>query len=136
GNRYNETHMLSSLCYLEAEHGDPLAALDYVSLAIRNFHDAGDTTVISVPLAVLAAFLDRLRRYEQSATITGFAANPLVASAYPEFNTTISHLREVLGDQTYESLARKGEMMTVTAMVTYAYDQIDQARAELNAISK
>jgi hypothetical protein len=32
-------------------------------------------------------------------------------------------------------LARKGETMT-TAMATYAYDQIDQARAELKAVSK
>jgi hypothetical protein len=46
------------------------------------------------------------------------------------------HLRDVLGDQNYESLARKGETMTAAAMVTYAYDQIDQARAILNAVSK
>jgi hypothetical protein len=26
--------------------------------------------------------------------------------------------------------------MTTTAMATYAYDQIDQARAELNAVAK
>ena len=41
-----------------------------------------------------------------------------------------------LGDPAYESLARKGETMTTAAMVTYAYDQIDQARTELNAVSK
>ena len=29
-------------------------------------------------------------------------------TAFPEINTTIAHLRDVLGDQTYESLARKG----------------------------
>jgi hypothetical protein len=39
-------------------------------------------------------------------------------------------------DSGYESLARKSEKMTTAAMVTYAYDQIDQARAELNAVSK
>jgi hypothetical protein len=39
------------------------------------------------------------------------------------------------GDQTYESLARKGETMTTSSMATCAYDQIDQARAELNAVS-
>jgi hypothetical protein len=39
--------------------------------------------------------------------------------------------REVLGEATYESLAHKGETMTTTAMATYAYDQIDQARTEL-----
>jgi hypothetical protein len=55
----------------------------------------------------------------------------------PEFNAAIAHLRDVLGDQTYESLARKGETTTTTAaMVMYAYDQIDQARAELKAVSK
>lgn len=41
------------------------------------------------------------------------------------------HLRDALGDQTYESLARQGETMTTATMVTYAYEQIDLARAEL-----
>ena len=44
--------------------------------------------------------------------------------------------RRTAPDQTYESLARKGETMTTAAMVTYAYDQIDQARAELDAVAK
>ena len=29
GNRVNETHLAASLARLEAEHGDPLAALEY-----------------------------------------------------------------------------------------------------------
>jgi hypothetical protein len=49
----------------------------------------------------------------------------------PAFGT-----RVVLGDQTFESIARKSETMITAATVTYAYDQIDQARAELNAVSK
>jgi hypothetical protein len=47
--------------------------------------------------------------------------------AYPEMITAIAHLRDVLGDQTYESLARKGETMTTDEMVTYAYAQIEKA---------
>jgi hypothetical protein len=43
-------------------------------------------------------------------------------------------LRDVLGDQTYESLARKGETMTTAAIVTCAYDQIDQARTQLEQL--
>ena len=39
------------------------------------------------------------------------------------------------GEATYESLARKGETMTTAEIVAYAYDQIDQARTELNAVS-
>ena len=60
----------------------------------------------------------------------------MTANAIRELGTAITHLRDVLGDQTYESCARKGETMTTAAMVTYALDQIDQARAELNAVSK
>jgi hypothetical protein len=41
-----------------------------------------------------------------------------------------------LGDQTYESLARKGETMTTAAMVSYAYGQIDQAQAQFDAVAK
>ena len=48
----------------------------------------------------------------------------------------MTHLRSLLGEATYESLARKGEAMTIAEMVTFAYDQIDQARAELKAASK
>jgi hypothetical protein len=49
----------------------------------------------------------------------------------PEITTAITHLCNVLGEATYESLAHKGETMTTTAVVIYAYDQIDQARTEL-----
>ena len=87
-------------------------------------------------MAALAALFDRLGRHEPAATIAGFALSPLTAVADPELTTAITHLRDVLGDQTYESLARKGEAMTTAAMATYAYDQIDQARAELNAVSE
>jgi hypothetical protein len=124
------------LARLEAEHGDPVSAFDHLTLAIRNFHNAGDTTAIRVPLAVLAVLFDRLGRYEPAATIAGFALSPIAAAAVPELTTAITHLREVLGEATYESLAGKGETMTTAEMVTYAYDQIDQARAELNAVSK
>ena len=91
---------------------------------------------LRVPLAVLAALFDRLGRYEPAATIAGFALSPMAAAGFPEINAAIAHLRDVLGAATYESLARKGETMTTAAMATYAYDQIDQARSELNAVSK
>ena len=60
-----------------------------------------------------AACLDRLGRYEPATTIAGFAFDP-------------AHLRDVLGDQTYESLTREGKSMTTAEMVAYACDQIDQ----------
>jgi hypothetical protein len=135
-NRWNEASLAVALSALEATHGDTLAALDYVFVAIRHFDDAGNTGHIGVPLTVLTALLDRLGRYEPAAVIAGFAVDPLSTAGFPEINTTITHLGDVLGEATYESLARKGETMTIAAMATYAYDQIDQARTELNAVSK
>jgi hypothetical protein len=84
-------------------------------------------------LGILAAFFHRLGRHEPAATIAGFAVtSPLAAQpAMAELGTAIAHLRNVLGEETYESLARKGETMTIAEMVTYAFDQIDQARTEL-----
>ena len=137
GNRLYETQFLYWLARLEAEQGDRMAAFEYLAVAIRNQHESGNTGMLHIPLAILATFLDRLGRYEPAATIAGFAAvNPMAATTLPDLGTAITHLRDVLGDQTYESLARKGETMTAAAMATYAYDQIDQARAELNAVSK
>ena len=135
GNRGNETHVAGALAHIEAYHGDPLAALEYLTLAIRNYHNSGNTTHMRAPLAVLATLFDRLGRHESAATIAGFALNPLTALTLREITTAIAHLRDVLGDQTYESLAHKGETMTTAAMATYAYDQIDQARTELNAVA-
>ena len=83
GNRYTETLLAALLSSLEAEHGDPLAALDYVTLAVRNFHDGGNTTGVGSALAILAALFDRLGRYEPAATIAGFALSPLTARPCP-----------------------------------------------------
>ena len=46
GNRAT-SHTWRVLARLEAQHGDPLAALDYLTLAIRNYHDAGNATIFA-----------------------------------------------------------------------------------------
>ena len=136
GNRLNETYIAQMLARLETEHGDPLAALDYTTLAIRNHHDSGNNIQYCDALATLAGLFEHLGRHEAAATIAGFAYSPVTAAWHAELATAIAHLREVVGDQAYESLAQRGETMTAAAMAAYAYDQIDQARAELKAISK
>ncbi len=134
GNRFFETQLSYWLCGLEAEQGDRMATLDRLAAAIRNNHESGNIGMLHNPVAILAAVLDRLGRYESAATMAGFATvNPMATTTLPELGTAITHLREVLGDQTYETLARKGETMTIASIATYAYDQIDQARTELNA---
>jgi hypothetical protein len=137
GNRLWETQFSTWVAELEAEHGDRVAALDSLAVAIRKNHESGSIGMLHAALGNLAVVLDRLGRYEPAATIAGFATiNPMAATALPQLGTAITHLREVLGDQTYESLAQKGETITIAAIATYAYDQIDEARAELDAVSE
>jgi hypothetical protein len=136
GNRLNETYLAQVLARLEVKHGDPLAALDYTVQAIRDHHDSGNTIQVRATLAVLAGLFDHLGRYEAAATIAGFAFNPVTTAWHAELDTAIAHLRDFVGDQTYESLAREGETMTTAAMVTYALDQIDLARAALADVAK
>jgi predicted ATPase len=131
GNRARASHLATILARFEAQHGGTVSAFDHLTLAIRGYHDSGNTTTIRLPLAILAVLFDRLARYEPAAIVAGVALSPLTAATVPKITTAIAHLRDALGEATYESLARKGETMTTAAMVTYAYDQIDQARAEL-----
>jgi predicted ATPase/class 3 adenylate cyclase len=131
GNSYNESHFANVLGRLEAQHGDPVTALDYLELAIRNYHDSGNVPVMRVPLSVLAAFLQRLGRDEAAATIAGHSFNPITAAWTPEIGPAVTHLRKALGDSVYESLAREGGSMTAAVIATFAYDQIDEARSEI-----
>ena len=136
GNRQSESNLAVNLSILAATHGDPMDALEYITLAIRNHYDSGSFSLLSQPLAVLAILFDQRGRYEPAATISRFASTPFTRKVFPEIDSAISHLREVLGDEVYDTFARAGETMTTSAMATYAYDQIDQLRAELNAVSK
>jgi hypothetical protein len=136
GNRGSGTTLATVVARIEGQYGDSLRALHYIAVAIHNYHDSGNPTSMRIPMATLATILDRMGRYEPAATIAGCASTPLAVATYPELSTTTAHLRHVLGDHIYESLARKGEAMTTAAMATYAYDQIDQARTELNAVSE
>jgi predicted ATPase len=137
GNRANESHLAHLLAGLEVRHGDPVAALEYITLAIRKYHDAGSVAFIHTPLATLAILLRRLGRVQEAATIIGFAAqDPISVAVYPDLHDLIGELREVVGEETYEALARKGDAMTTMEIVNFGYQQIDRARADLVAASK
>jgi hypothetical protein len=131
GNQLTESHLAMALSRLAATHGDPVDAFDYLTLAIRDFYDAGSFSLLHSPLAILAAVFDRLGHHEPAATISGFAANPWTRAANPELITATTHLHEVLGGEVYEAFARDGANMTNAAMAAYAIDQIDRARAQL-----
>ena len=49
GNRGIESFQAESLAELETKYGDPLAALEYLTLAIRNYHESGNVTIMRSP---------------------------------------------------------------------------------------
>ena len=132
GNRQMEAAIAVMLSIAAAAHDDPSDSLDDLSLAIRHYLDAGSVSLMHNPLAILSGVFDRLGHHEQAATISGFAASPMALAGYPQLEATITHLREVLGDEVYESFAHAGEMMTIAAMANYALTNIEQARTAEN----
>jgi predicted ATPase/class 3 adenylate cyclase len=133
GSRQTESSIAANLSLLATTLGKPAEALDYVVLSLRYYYDSGNVYLARNPLAALAVLFDQLGRHGPAATIIGFAADPFTHSVYPETDAVVAHLREVLGGERYETLARTGEHMTIAEMVGYAFEQIDLARAALSA---
>jgi predicted ATPase len=136
GNRLTGTTLATVVARMEGEYGDSLRALHYIAVAIHGYHDSGNPTSMRIPMATLATILDRMGRYEPAAIIAGCGSTSMAVLTYPELITTTDHLRTVLGDEDYESLARKGKTMSTAEIATYVYDEIDQARAALADASK
>ncbi|MDT7794497.1 MAG: hypothetical protein QOD59_3933, partial [Mycobacterium sp.] len=57
GNRLYETTFSYWLARREAEHGDRVAALEYLAVAIHNYHESGNIGMLHVPLGIFATFL-------------------------------------------------------------------------------
>jgi predicted ATPase/class 3 adenylate cyclase/acid phosphatase family membrane protein YuiD len=131
GNRFVESTISIGLSRLAVNHGSPVEAIDHLALAIRHYLDSGSFLMMAGPLAMIAVLLDRFGRHEQAATIMGFGDLPGSRLVFTEVDAAITHMREVLGDQAYESFARAGAGMTTAAIVTYAFDQIDRLRLDL-----
>ena len=139
GNRTNESYIAMTLALtlnrIDGDESDHVSLLDYISSAIANYHDSSNITQLRAALGLFATFLDRRGDAEAAATVAGFAGvMPTAAPTVPEFGDTISHLGDTLGAKTYESFSRDGAAMTMAAMVSYAYEQIDRVRHELEQL--
>jgi predicted ATPase len=139
GNRSSESYLAMTLAMtlnrIDGGNADHLSLLDHVSSAIGNYHDSGNITQLRAALGLFATFLDRRGDAEAAATVAGFAGvMPTAAPSVPEFGTTLSHLRDVLGEQTYAMSAHGGAEMSMATAVTFAYDEIDRVRHELEQL--
>jgi hypothetical protein len=110
GNRQLESHLAGNLAMLASDHGDAVDALGYLTLAIRNHFNSGSFSLMLTPLAILATELYRLGHPTPAATLCGFANTPFTRASYLEMKTLIAYLREVLGDEAYETMRVSGKL--------------------------
>ena len=76
GSAMTKSSIASILSTVATTLGEPTDALEYVTMSIRYYYDSGNFSVLHSPLAILAAFFDRLGHYEPAPTISEFAATP------------------------------------------------------------
>jgi hypothetical protein len=136
GNRQLESYHAGNLSWLASGRGDPIEALDNVTLALTRLYNTGHFSVMPSALAVLVSILDGLGLYEPAATLSGPASTAFAGATYPEIGVALVHLRDVLGDEAFERFARRGEAMTNAALAAYTLEQIDSARAHLTQLAE
>jgi tetratricopeptide (TPR) repeat protein len=134
GNRATEGYLASNIARLEAQRDDWASALDHLTLTLQINRDSGSVTAIRSPLGILVGVLADFECHEQAATVAGFAASALTATALPEFGATVSRLRQILGADAYQSHAGRGESMTTSAIAAYALDQVEYVRAQIEQL--
>ena len=121
GNRFNESHIAVTLSELEVRTDAPRIRVrpshagDWQLPRLGQHRDARSPLAILASVVAIGSVTTNL-----PPLIAEFADSPFDRMAFPEIDTTIAHLREVLGDEVYESFARAGESMTDAAMATYA----------------
>lgn len=133
GDRQQTSIIAGLLTGLAADRGQLAEAFDYITQTVRHYYDSGTTELMRVTLGLLAALLVRLGIHEPAATITGFTAAAIGHPSFPEISAAITHLRNVLGEDRYRSLAMTGATMTTTEIADYAFEQIDRGRSHLAA---
>ena len=137
GNRYNETSLRECPWPASRPTRRPAGRARLPHSGHPQHHDSGNITRDACTAGCPGDVSPPARTRTNQPPLSPVSQSiPIPQRGSPRSAQAIAHLRDVLGDQTYESLARKGETMTTAEMVTYAYDQIDQARAELNAVSE
>ena len=130
GNRFNVSHLAAFLGQASRRRSATRWRRSIRVAAIRNYHDAGSPHDAR-SLAILSARVRPAGTLRAGGHRRRFRPRPATTAAYLKSTTAIAHLREVLGDTAYQSLAKNGAAMTISAITTYAYEQIDHARAEI-----
>lgn len=133
GNRAIETFLTTTMSRVMAQHGDPLSALDQLTVVFRHYLDGGNLSNLRSSFAILISILDHMGRHVAAVTVAGFAVNPFILATFPETNVALAHARDHLGDERFEALLRSGAAMPTPVMVEFVENEIADLRTELTA---
>ena len=127
-NRMWVNVLLPDAVALQARIGDPIAALVSFRDMITVWRSSADLWIFSLGMGSLVVLFDQLERWDEAATMRGTLDSALQADALiQDLPEAIAHLREVLGDDVYESHYHHGAAMNVHQATDYAYEQVNLA---------
>jgi predicted ATPase len=129
-NLHIERLCLTDIAYLEGALGDRAQALVWFDEVIDSFLRAGDRGDLNAALGYLAMLLDRCGRPEVAVTLYG--ASQGVTWVVGLFNW-VDRAREELGSGRFDTCLAAGAAMTFAETVSYARDEIANARKALTA---
>ena len=125
-NRMMVNLLLPDALALQARTGDPMAALAGFRDMVTVWRSSADMFIFSHGMGSLVVLFDNLELWDVAATMRGTLDGALSADALvQDLPEAIAHLRDVLGDEVYESNYRHGAAMTVHQSTDYALEQID-----------
>jgi len=127
GARMLAIHAAAFLAQLEADFGDPVAALDLTEQCLRDYYAVGGSSNGLGPMTVLVKVLAAAGRPEPAAVLQGVVPGGLVPG--PSYDALRVGLETSLGAAEYERLHREGASMDYAEAIRYGLDQIEQLRA-------
>jgi hypothetical protein len=133
----NVSFACTQLARLRMRDGEVTGALDALRTAVTHAHADGDRPGLVGTLLVVAPILWAVGDHEAVVVLNRGVVDgelgPLAAgmgTALSQQEGLLAHARGVLGDDRYEEAAARGAAMSYEAIVAYALDEIDRARAE------
>jgi predicted ATPase len=130
-----ETIAARDAAALEALHGEPGQALVLFDTAIDSLHRAGNTALLALTLANLAAFFTSVDQPDVAAIVYGTSTYSTNLNLVARLPNALDHLRAVLGPTAFDERLATGAAMEPAEAVAYARHQIHAARRQIAGVT-
>jgi hypothetical protein len=139
-NRWVEAFALTEVRWLEAQRGDPLAALGGFSSVVETWYRAGDWANQWLSLRHVCGILAQVGEHRSAAVLYGAIAGAGAAIALPfepsdaeRLGGLVDELRAILGAAEFAAAVREGAARRDVELVQFVQDEIRRLTAEVDA---